>query len=178
MNIKTKRLTIRLLDMKDKESFYGYRSLNQVYKYQSWKPKNVEDARVFIENIRLNKPNIANTWQQYAISLDSDELIGDIGIHYIDNDYQIEIAYTLSPKYQGKGYATEALKAVIDYMFTKEKKHRISASVDPNNLKSIRLLERMSFRKEGHFLKSYRANNQWHDDCIYAILENEWYALK
>ncbi len=56
----------------------------------------------------------------------------------------------------------------------KLKKHRVTASVDPNNGSSIRLLEKLGFRKEAHFIKSFYMNDQWYDDCIYSILEEEW----
>jgi len=97
-----------------------------------------------------------------------------MGIHFIEDNYQAEIGYTLSPAFQGKGYAIEAVKAILDYLFSKLKKHRITASVDPDNIKSIRLLENVGFRKEAHFIKSFRMNDQWYDDCIYAILTEEW----
>jgi len=45
------------------------------------------------------------------------QLIGDIGVRFLD-DSQVELGYTLSPEYQGKGYAAEAVNAVIDYLFT------------------------------------------------------------
>jgi len=63
---------------------------------------------------------------------------------------------------------------VIDYVFGELKKHRISASVDPNNIKSIRLLEQIGFRKEAHFIESLLLNGQWVDDVIYALLAREW----
>ena len=54
------------------------------------------------------------------------------------------------------------------------KKHRITASVDPRNTKSIALLERINMRKEAYFKKSFWFNNEWADDIVYAILKEEW----
>lgn len=72
----------------------------------------------------------------------------------------------LSLNSQGKGYATEAAIGVIDYLFSDLKKHRITASVDPINIKSVALLERIGMRKEAHF----------NEKCIiflaYAIIIN------
>ncbi len=168
------RLLLRRLEIKDRDDFFRYRSLPEVYKYQSFMPKNVTEVDDFIRGNHSN-PNIPNTWFQLAISKrDEDVLIGDIGIHFLEDNAQVEIGYTLAPSYQGKGYAIEALKAVINYLFFDVKKHRVSASVDPNNIKSIRLLEKLGMRKEGHFIKSYRMGDMWLDDCIYAMLEEEW----
>jgi RimJ/RimL family protein N-acetyltransferase len=173
-NIKTDRLLIRTLEMKDKEAFFEYRSMPEIYQYQSWRPKIISEVEELInENIAVSL-NIPNTWLQVAVCLNEEQMIGDIGIHFMEDGYQVEIGYTLSPEYQGKGYALEAVTAVINYAFTDLKKHRITASVDPDNLKSIKLLERIGFRKEGHFIKSFLMNDQWYDDYIYALLEDEW----
>lgn len=173
-DIRTGRLIIRTLEMKDKEAFFKYRSLPEIYQYQSWRPINISEIEEFINKNISVCVNKANSWLQLAVCLKEGQMIGDIGIHFMDDDYQIEIGYTLSPEYQGNGYAQEAVKAVIDYSFTELKKHRVTASVDPDNIKSIKLLEKIGFRKEAHFIKSFNLNNQWYDDCIYAILEDEW----
>lgn len=53
-------------------------------------------------------------------------------------------------------------------------KHRIVVSVDPRNTASLRLIERIGFRKEAHFKKSYYLRGEWVDDIIYAKLKEEW----
>jgi len=55
-------------------------------------------------------------------------------------------------------------------------KHRITASVDPDNTASLQLMERIGLRKEGHFVKSLFWKNKWVDDVIYAVLREEWPA--
>jgi RimJ/RimL family protein N-acetyltransferase len=109
-----------------------------------------------------------------AVCLKAGQLIGDIRIYFLDGDFQVEIGYTISLDYQGNGYAVEAVKAVIEYLFSDLMKHRVTASVDPDNKKSIRLLEKIGFRKEAHFIKSFRMYDIWYDDCVYAILTDEW----
>ena len=176
MTITTDRLLLRKLEINDRDDFFTYRSLPEVYEYQSFMPKNVAQVDDFIRDIQSD-PNIPNTWFQLAIiKRDGDVLIGDIGIHFLEDNAQVEVGYTLAPSYQGKGYAIESLKAVINYLFFDLKKHRVSASVDPNNIKSIRLLEKLGMRKEAHFIKSYRMGDVWLDDCVYAMLKEEWKA--
>lgn len=172
--IETDRLLIRILEMKDKNDFFKYRSMPEIYQYQAWRPKDIDEVEAFINKNISVCPNTRNTWLQLAVCLREGQLIGDIGIHFTEDDYQLEIGYTVSPEYQGNGYAVEAVKAVINYAFTKLKEHRITASVDPDNLKSIKLLDKIGFRKEAHFIKSFRIDNQWYDDCVYAILAEEW----
>jgi RimJ/RimL family protein N-acetyltransferase len=171
--IKTERLFIRLLEMKDKEDFFKYRSMPEIYQYQSWRPKSISEIEKFISNNVNVGLDVENAWLQLAVCLNEGQMIGDIGIHILD-DCQLEIGYTLSPEHQGNGYALEAVKAVINYAFSELKKHRITASVDPDNIKSIKLLERIGFRKEAHFIKSFHMDDYWYDDCIFAMLEDEW----
>jgi RimJ/RimL family protein N-acetyltransferase len=117
---------------------------------------------------------VLDTWIQLCVFIkENDKLIGDIGVHFID-ELQAEIGYTVSSEFQGKGYATEAVKEVINYLFKNLKKHRITASVDPRNLKSIELLDRIGMRKEAYFKKSVWFNHEWADDVVYAILEEEY----
>ena len=70
--------------------------------------------------------------------------------------------------------ATEALSALIDMLFDELAKHRIIASIDPRNEPSIRLMERLGFRKEAHFHRSIFMHGEWTDDVIYAMLQSEW----
>ncbi len=174
-NIETDRLLIRKPELKDKEDFFQYRSMPEVYQYQSWKPTDISEIENFINRNSAVCLNMTDKWLQVAVCLKEGPMIGDIGIHFID-EYQIEIGYTLSPEYQGKGYAFEAVTAIIHCAFSEWNKHRVMASVDPANIHSIQLLERLGFRKEGHFVKSYRMNDSWYDDCVYAMLEEEWKA--
>jgi RimJ/RimL family protein N-acetyltransferase len=171
--LQTDRLFLRVLEMADQEALFKYRSLPEVYAYQSWRPKDIHEVGLFIEKNAAVCMNTIGAWLQLAVCLKVGHMIGDIGIHFID-DEQVEIGYTLSPDSQGNGYALEAVKAVLHYLFCTLKKHRVTAYVDPNNQRSIRLLERIGFRKEAHYIQSFRMGDEWYDDCVYAILENEW----
>lgn len=171
--ISTDRLLIRKLDIRDKDAFFKYRSLPEVYEYQSFKPTDINDAERFIRSI-AESANIPGTWFQLAICLKDNRVIGDIGLHFLEDDAQVEIGYTLSPEFQGQGYAIEALMVVLNYVFLGLSKHRVTASVDPNNTKSISVLNKLRMRKEGHFIKSFKMNDVWCDDCVYAILKEEW----
>jgi RimJ/RimL family protein N-acetyltransferase len=172
--IETERLRIRVLELKDKESFHAYRNMPEVYVYQTWGPSTIADAEGFIKKNLATIPNTANTWLQLAICLQDDTLIGDMGIHFLEDDAQVEIGYTLSPDHQGQGYAFEAVKTIMNYLFLTLKKHRITASVDPDNQKSINLLMKLGFRQEAHFVKSILIRGEWCDDIVFAMLDEDW----
>jgi len=178
INIETNRLSIRILELKDKEAFFNYRNMPEVYQFQSWEPSSIDKVEEFIIRNLAVDPTSKNSWLQLGIYLKKDPLIGDMGLHFLEDGAQMEIGYTLAPVYQGQGYASEAVKAVIDYLFLVSKKHRITASVDPENRKSINLLKKLGFRQEAHFIKSYLIRGEWCDDIVYAMLEEEWVSKR
>ena len=106
-------------------------------------------------------------------------MIGDCGLHFPPGEpHQAEVGITLAPGHQGQGYATEALNAVLDYLFLSLGKHRVFASVDPRNRASIALLERVGMRKEAHLRESVWWKGEWADDLVFAVLEGEWRARR
>lgn len=175
--LKSERLTIKSLSSSDAEVLFSYRSDPEVARYQSFSPEKVEEARRFIIENTADF-NQEECWFQMGIYLE-EKLIGDIGIHFIGpENSQCEIGYTLSRSAQGKGYATEAVAAVLIFLFTQLGKHRVTAGLDPRNTSSIKLLERIGFRREGHFIKSYLNKGIWEDDLLYALLGEEWVSLR
>lgn len=171
----TDRLILRPIRMEDSISIFRYRSDSFVNQYQGWIPNTIDDVHDFIKTKVSPEIDIPNTWYQLAIiTRENSELIGDIGVHFLDSDkFQVELGCTLDKNYQGKGYAYEALKATMNFLFNTLNKRRIIASIDPRNTKSIELFERLKFRKEAHFKQSILINNEWVDDLIYAILKDE-----
>lgn len=173
IELKTDRLLLRPIKAEDAKAIFDYRSDSETNKYQGWIPKTIEDVDGFLKRIS-SEINKTDTWFQFAIvEIETNDIIGDLGIHFLD-DEQAEIGCTLSKKHHGKGYATEALRSVMNYLFNKLNKHRIIASIDPLNVSSIGLVERLNFRKEAHFKESLLINGEWVDDIVYAILKKEW----
>ncbi len=178
MILETKRLILRPITIDDKYEVFEYRSDIETNKYQGWIPTTISDVETFIGKVskQINEPN---TWFQFIIiEKEPQKIIGDLGIHFFDNENrQAEIGCTLNKHFQNKGYATESVKSVIDYLFKGLGKHRIIASIDPENKNSIRLVERIGFRKEAHFVESLFINGKWVDDLIYAMIEKDWENL-
>lgn len=175
--IETERTILRPIELKDNREILSYRSDSETNKYQGWIPKTLTDVNEFIAK-NSNEFNVPETWFQLVVmDKATDTIIGDVGIHFIDH-HQSEIGCTLRKNCHGKGFATESLKAVIDYLFIILDKHRIIGSIDPENTESIGLIERLGFRKEAHFIESLLINGEWVDDIVYAILKTEWIEKK
>lgn len=175
MILETERLIIKPITIGDKDEIFEYRRDTETNKYQGWIPETIEDVEVFIGNTS-KQINVPETWFQFVIvDKETQKIVGDLGIHFIDpENEQAEIGCTLNKDYQNKGFATESVRKVIDYLFKELNKHRIIASIDPENKNSIRLVERIGFRKEAHFVESLFINGKWVDDLIYALIEKDW----
>ena len=174
--IITQRLELRPLTLHDAEAMFAYRSDPSVAKYQGWKPESVEQTREFINTLSGVEADTPGTWFQLGlVHRASGVLIGDCGLHFLEDDRrQSEIGITLSPSHQRHGYALEAVRAVLEYLFTGLGKHRVFASMDPRNTAVIELFKRVGMRQEAHLVESLWLNGEWVDDVIFAILEREW----
>jgi len=86
----------------------------------------------------------------------------------------LEIGYVLIPSERRKGYCTEAVKIVLDYLFLSKNIVRIQAHTDARNMTSQKVLQNAGFRKEGTIRKSVFARGEWRDLCLYRILREEW----
>lgn len=83
------------------------------------------------------------------------------------------IGYWSGEPYAGKGYMTEALSLVIPFAFDQLRLHRIEAACIPHNQRSIRLLEKAGFEREG-LLRSYlKINGFWQDHLLFALIESD-----
>lgn len=174
--ILTERLKLTRLVAADAPALFAYRSDPEVCRYQGFEPGALADAQTFITDLADHAFDTPGTWFQFGIRLrETDELVGDFGIHFpADEPHQVEIGFTVAPGHQGRGYATEAVRGVLDHVLGPLGKHRAFASVDPRNAPSLALLERVGMRREGHFHQSVWFKGEWADDVVFGILASEW----
>ncbi len=177
-DLVTERLVLRSLRPQDAETMFAYRSDPEIMRYQGWDPESLADVRAFIADNLGYGPYAPGSWRQFAITLRSDgAMVGDCGVHVPeDKPEQAEFGITLATAFQRRGYASEALHALLRLVFDTLGKHRVFASVDPRNAPSIALFERAGFRKEAHHVESLWLMGEWVDDVILAMLAREWRA--
>ena len=87
---------------------------------------------------------------------------------------QLEIGYALLSSERNKGYGTEAITIIIDYLFLAKPVVRIQATTDLRNKPSQRVLEKNEFKREGRIRKASFVRGQWRDEFLYSILREEW----
>ncbi len=95
-------------------------------------------------------------------------------LHLGTGTKQLEIGYTLLPSERGKGYGTEALRIMVDYLFLSKDVMRIQAQTDQRNAASQKILEKAGFKKEGTLRRNFFMRGEWTDDYIYGIIREEW----
>ena len=163
--IKTERLILRKIVPDDAEMMYKYMSDPEVLKYEDWGAhQNVDYTRGYISYITGDYKS--NETYRWGIELGG-KLIGDIlggGT----------LAYYLRKDCWSKGYATEAVKAVIGYMFSEIGLERVDARHAIKNAASGKVLRNAGMRYRGHVKEFYFCDSEWQDCDFYLLTKDEW----
>jgi len=176
-HLETKRLLLRYFCDSDLEEFLAYRGDPIVARYQGWEvPYEREIGVAFIEEMKSTLPGTPGRWFQAAIELKSSRtLIGDCASHVMATDpRQAYIGITIARSNWGIGYAEEASRCLLDYLFGELKLHRVVAECDVENTASINLLQRLGFRREAHLVENIWFKGAWGSEYHYAMLKREW----
>jgi RimJ/RimL family protein N-acetyltransferase len=103
------------------------------------------------------------------------EMIGNVNLHrFFEQNRRCELGYAFASPHWGHGYATEALTALLEYGFGELGLNRVEADIDPRNLASARVLERLGFRKEGYMPERWIVNGETADTVYYGLLKRYW----
>lgn len=144
-----------------------------------WGPNKESDTKAFIRRavaFHLSKPR--KHYELAIILKETGKLIGGCGIEKRSARKEGVIGYCLNRAYWGRGYGTEATRALIAFGFTRLALHRIFALCDPANVGSNRVLEKAGMTLEGHLREDFPVRGRWRDTMLYAILEREWNSQK
>jgi RimJ/RimL family protein N-acetyltransferase len=103
------------------------------------------------------------------------EIVGNVNLHrFFERNRRCEIGYAIAGTHQGKGYATEALTALIEYGFRELDINRFEADINPANRASARVLERLGFRLEGLMPERWITCGKTEDTAFYGLLKRYW----
>jgi RimJ/RimL family protein N-acetyltransferase len=118
--------------------------------------------------------NILTEKKDFIIQKKDGTKIGVIN-HWVNQPNKMtEIGYAIIPKERQKGYGTEAVELIVDYLFLSKDLMRIQAMTDARNKASQRVLEKAGFRMEGTIRKCYFVRGDLRDSYLYSILKEEW----
>lgn len=176
LNIETKRLNIRQLELSDLSDFHIYRSNPEITKYQGFDVMTMEQAEMFIKDNSTKPVGKPGEWVQYGIeNRETRQVIGDCAIKLDKYDTRIaEIGITISHLEQKRGYAKETLLGILAFLFDTKEIHRVVEIVDAENVASINLLKSTGFKQEGHFIENIYFKGKWGSEFQYAMLKREW----
>lgn len=176
--IATDRLILRPLVAADFESYAAYRCRKDVYRYLYAEPLPRDALWEKFKN-RLDLPFVrdGDDFRLAVIRREDQLLIGDVMLKLASKTaLQAEVGYVFHPDYAGRGYATEAVAAIITAGFETFGFHRIFARLDSRNTGSVGLVERLGLRREAHLVENDRFDGEWGDEYVYAVLAREWAA--
>ncbi|MBQ8002273.1 MAG: GNAT family N-acetyltransferase [Clostridia bacterium] len=174
VEIKTDRLLLRKFNTSDAEAIFStWTSDERVAKYTSWYAhKSIDDTRAYVEYMTSK-----NKLSDYNWIIESDDkVIGSINVCYSDEHLEIAgIAYVLAHDYWGKGYMTEAAKAVINFLFNYVNYRKIIAGCYSENIGSSKVMEKVGMKREAVLREQIkRKDGTWGDDFQYGILRQEF----
>ena len=176
VELRSPRLLLRPLRRDDLPALCAYRSQPEVARYQSWETFGPEDADRLMDSQAGLEPDTPGTWFQLAIVVTATGVLaGDCGLNCRQDDpAQMELGITLAPAHQRRGYATEALQAVLGYVFDHLGKHRVLSVTDADNGPAASLFRRLGFRQEAHFVEHIWFKGRRVSEFVFALLRREW----
>ncbi len=174
-SIQTERLILREFVKSDWKAVHEYAGDTDVVSFLEWGPNSPDETVAFLEGTLACQRERPRRIFEFAITLKDDgKLIGACGIRLQDNDQELaEIGYCYNKNYWGKGFASEACAAVMNFGFKNLGLHRVIATCDGNNLASAALLRKCGMRQEGYFIQERRVRGEWRDTLLFAILREE-----
>lgn len=175
--LETPRLRLRPYRADDVEAMFALYSDPRVMRYWSFPPwVEIAQARIYL-NRALAGMHAGEIFPWAIAERASDRLIGALTLFSLHADQlRAEVGYSLSPDYQGRGMAAEALRAGLGYAFDELGLVRIEADIDPRNEPSWRLLETLGFQREGLLRKRWRVNGELCDTAFYGLLAEDFHV--
>jgi RimJ/RimL family protein N-acetyltransferase len=172
--LEGRNIRLRLRDKEDLNFFWEF--WNNIDYYGEYEAIQSQISKTEAEK-RIENPNPSDTgvgWTWFVVEKKDETKIGFILYFTVQPPGWVEIGYALIPSEMNKGYGTEAVQILVDYLFLTKKIMRIQATTDVRNKPSQRVLEKTGFQKEGIIRKSGFTRGEWSDDYLYSILREEW----
>ncbi|MEP2237394.1 MAG: GNAT family N-acetyltransferase [Maribacter sp.] len=174
--IQTNRLVLRLIEREDLEVIHRLHVIPETDEFNTLGiPNSLEETKQVIEPWIVANNEVEITNYTFAIQhKQRNEFIGLFGLRLGSKKYgRAEVWYKLHIDYWKQGYATEALKAMLNFGFDNLNLHRIEAGCAVYNLGSARVMEKVGMTKEGRKRQILPLKSGWADSFEYAILKSD-----
>jgi RimJ/RimL family protein N-acetyltransferase len=179
--VRTERLLLRPLAAGDADALLAYRGRLDVSRYVPFEPMSRDDI---LERIAGQWSRTELTDEDQALTLGAEvaatgELAGDVMLFWHSREHAGgEVGYVLNPALGGRGYATEAARAMLRLGFEELGLHRIVARIDEDNVPSVRLARRLGLRQEARLVQNEFFKGRWSNEVDFALLADEWFARR
>ncbi len=173
--ILTSRLSLREFTLEDYEGVHAFASDPEVCQFTVWGPNTPDDTRSFLKkalNEQVENPRLR---YNFVVVHPSHGVIGSCGINVNSLEHRsASISYFLNKSYWGMGYGTEIALRLISYGFEELNMYRITATCDPRNIASWKIMEKNGMKREGLLRHNQIIRGEWRDSYIYSILLLEY----
>ncbi|MEU2615719.1 GNAT family protein [Micromonospora sp. NPDC007271] len=173
--IRTERLLLRQYRVDDVDALLAYYGDPLVARYVPWEPWSREHAAEQVAK-RVHRLGITRIDSALALLVEhKGEVVGDVVLWPTDETLSRgEVGWVFHPSMSGRGFATEAVRALIGVAFEHCDMHRVIARLDARNEASARLCQRVGMVKEAHLRQDYWMKGEWADTLIYGLLAEQW----
>ena len=174
-SLETQDLCLRKPRMKDAKDIFRYASDPEVARYVLWEPhRSVSESASFVRDLRARlRAGCPSSW--VVVLRETDTVIGTIGfVWYSTDNNAAELGYSFSREYWNRGYATQALRAVIDSVFSSLPLNRLEAQHDVRNPASGRVMQKCGLTQEGILRGRIMNKGEYIDTALYSILRSDW----
>jgi [ribosomal protein S5]-alanine N-acetyltransferase len=166
------RVLIRPPSARDRDPFLGAARRSRAF-HRGWgdPPKTPTAFRDYLRRARSTRHA-----GHVLVECATDELVGVVNVmEIVRGSFQSAyLGYYLFVPFGGRGYMTEGLRLVVRRAFGELRLHRLEANIQPANVRSIRLVERLGFRREGLSKAYLKIGGRWRDHERWALLREEW----
>jgi RimJ/RimL family protein N-acetyltransferase len=178
--IETERLLLRPFEGGDLDDLARLHGDADLVRWIPWGPRSREEAAAVLER-KMSKTSIDEEGDGLGlvgILREDGSFLGEFTLSLLSAEHSCaELGFMMFPGHHGRGYATEAGRAILAAAFDGYGLHRVIGRVEPRNTASCRVLERLGMRREAYLVENEWIKGEWQSECIYAILAREWRAL-
>jgi [ribosomal protein S5]-alanine N-acetyltransferase len=176
MKLESEHLLLREFSLSDWPALNAYTSDPEVVRYMPFGPTTEAQTQEHLSQCLATAAELPRRIYELAVMLRAENhLIGTVTLALDPHEWRRSyFSYLLHRQYWGHGYATEAMRTLINFGFRVLQLHRLEDTCDTRNLASARVMEKLGMRREGHLRETIWKDGQWYDEYVYAILAHEW----
>lgn len=178
INIETERLILRKVSVADASDMYEYSCRSETCEYLLWDKHPFYSYTVELTR-HLQREYVQGRYMDLAIVLkESGKMIGTVGFTTVDEkNFCCEAGYVISPDYWGRGIATEALNALLNFAFCELRMKRVEAKYMVENTVSRRVMEKCGMSFEGVHRSKLFVKGRFRDIGVCSIISDDYFSV-